>query len=52
MDEFQVDYVCINEINLDLRKAEVSEELCKRLKKIDRHAKLVKTSSLSIYNES
>ena len=29
MDEFQADTICVNEVNLDLNKAEVKEELYK-----------------------
>ena len=52
MDEFQVDTSCMVEPNLDLNKPEVKDQIFKRLKKIDPHAKLAKASSPSIYNES
>ena len=44
MDEFQVDVMCLGEPNLDMKKPEVMEQLYKRLRKIDTHAKLTKST--------
>lgn len=52
MDEFQADIICMCEPNLDINKPEVMEQLNKRLKKIDSHAKLAKSISSSIFSDS
>ena len=52
MDEFQVDTMCINEVNLDTNKPEVRESMFKKLKKLDPYAKMSKSSSPTLYNES
>ena len=52
MDEMQVDVMCMVEPNLDLNNPGVKEEMYNRLRKIDQHAKLVVTSSPSMYNET
>ena len=42
MDEFQADIVCMCEVNLDLNKNEVMDNIYSRMKKIDPHARLSK----------
>ena len=52
MDDMQIDIMCFNEINLDLAKPKVYWELSKKLKYIDKHAKLTTSSSKQSYTDS